>query len=190
MSVNLNCMLLILHISGIMPTTKAFLQSDPSDWGIIRAQSTVHTTNMSSGGFRTDWMQYLVKVSLLWFTAGFLGEPKHWVFIHNLILWDRWRTSWREGNEAPFWTVSEELFWGIVKLLRNHSGLYEARAVCGSVLFINRDIKTAVHYREDKLSPTAVKHPPLENSSSTRWCSPGEPRCWHRHGHVESGLCF
>lgn len=96
MSVNLNCMLLILHISGIMPTTKAFLQSDPSDWGIIRVQSTV-CTQQTRLVVASEWLDVILGgnvLPLIYYrlhTEGsppdFLGEPKHWVFIHNLILW-------------------------------------------------------------------------------------------------------
>lgn len=155
MSVNLNCMLLILHISGIMPTTKASLQSDPSDWGIIRAQSTVctqHTclvVDSELTGCNTWWkcpssdsqaLHRRVSSRLPGWarTLGFHPQLNTVRQVKNKLAGRKWSSVldclWG-GN-----STSEELFWGIIKLLRNHSGLYEARAACGSVLFTNRDI--------------------------------------------------
>lgn len=133
---------------------------------------------MYSGGLRTAWMEQVVESVLppidcrvLTLLEGstpprFRYEPKHWLFIHNLIL--RQVNSKHTGEDwlkpSTLGWLSVTIPWGIIELCMK-------LGLCGTcTLSTNRDTWIAIHYREDKLR--------LHCHQTSLWpdsnkCSPG-----------------
>lgn len=115
-------------------------------------------------------------------------EPKHWIFIHNLILRQvnsKHTGEVRSEQVAHLWRPfceEQSSLLGIIPACMKHG-------LCGTcALPTNRDTWIAIHYREDKLSYTATKHLCDQIQTSLHQ---EESRCWHRHGNVgRKGLCF
>lgn len=157
---------------------------------------------MYSGGLRTAWMEQVVESVLppidcrvLTLLEGstpprFRHEPKHWLFIHNLIL--RQVNSKHTGEDwlksSTLGWLSITIPWGIIELLRNHSCVWSSGYVGFVLCPPTGTLGLPFTIERTNSGSTAIKHPCDQIQTSVHQ---EESRCWHRHGNVgRKGLCF